>query len=169
MRIIAYKSWIKRLQSCTLRLVDVILSLRNNKQVIMRCWLVQLGINNTRDVCKFCQIGLARRLVQFVGKICKHQLVLLIPNCNSPTQWNITNCAMRPDTSHFITLLFLTPDNFTHQRDNAGLMSHLFTIYSASFVKQVLFKFFLFFNSWVCIIIILKIKYIVQYVSQLFV
>ena len=27
--------------------------------------LVQLGINSTRDVWKFCQIGLARRLVQF--------------------------------------------------------------------------------------------------------
>ena len=42
--------------------------------------LVQLGINNTRDVWKFCQIGLAQT-----------SLVLLIPNCTRQRMITYTN------------------------------------------------------------------------------
>ncbi len=40
--------------------------------------LVQLGINNTRDVWTFCQIGLAPAARPILAKFA---LVLLIPNC----------------------------------------------------------------------------------------
>jgi hypothetical protein len=42
--------------------------------------LVQLGINSTRDVWKFCQIGLAPAARQFWQNF-QTSLVLLIPNC----------------------------------------------------------------------------------------
>ena len=41
---------------------------------------VQFGINSTRDVWKFCQIGLAPRLVQFWQNF-QTSLALLMPNC----------------------------------------------------------------------------------------
>ena len=52
--------------------------------------LVQLRINNTRDVWKFCQIGLARRLVQFWQNL-QTSLVLLIPNCTRQRMITYTN------------------------------------------------------------------------------
>ena len=47
--------------------------------------LVQLGINNTRDVWKFC-----RRLVQFWQNF-QTSLVLLIPNCTRQRMITYTN------------------------------------------------------------------------------
>ena len=63
--------------------------------------LVQLGINSTRDVWKFCQIGLEmfgnfakldslRRLVQFWQNL-QTSLVLLIPNCTRQRMITYTN------------------------------------------------------------------------------
>ena len=52
--------------------------------------LVQLGINSTRDVCKFCQIGLAPALVQFWQNL-QTSLVLLIPNCTRHRMITCTN------------------------------------------------------------------------------
>ena len=42
--------------------------------------LVQLGINSTRDVCKFAKLDSPRRLVQFWQNF-QTSLVLLISNC----------------------------------------------------------------------------------------
>jgi hypothetical protein len=43
-------------------------------------FLVQLGINSTRDVWKFAKLDSPRRLVQFWQNF-QTSLVLLIPNC----------------------------------------------------------------------------------------
>ncbi len=48
--------------------------------------LVQLGINNTRDVWKFCQIGLAP-----AARTINPSLVLLIPNCTRQRMITYTN------------------------------------------------------------------------------
>ncbi len=42
--------------------------------------LVQLGINNTRDIWKFAKLDSPRWLVQFWQNL-QTSLVLLIPNC----------------------------------------------------------------------------------------
>ncbi len=51
--------------------------------------LVQLGINSTRDVWKFCQKS-PRRLVQFWQNF-QTSLVLLIPNCTRQRMITYTN------------------------------------------------------------------------------
>ena len=51
--------------------------------------LVQLGINNTRDVWKFCQIGLAPAARPIFAKLTS--LVLLIPNCTHHRMITYTN------------------------------------------------------------------------------
>ncbi len=52
--------------------------------------LVQLGINSTRDVWKFCQLDSPRRLVQFWQNL-QTSLVLLIPNCTRQRMITYTN------------------------------------------------------------------------------
>ncbi len=52
--------------------------------------LVQLGINNTRDVWKFCQIGLAPAARPILANF-QTSLVLLIPNCTRQRMITYTN------------------------------------------------------------------------------
>ncbi len=53
--------------------------------------LVQLGINSTRDIWKFCQIRLAPRLVQFWQNFQTSLVLLLIPNCTRQRMITYTN------------------------------------------------------------------------------
>ena len=53
--------------------------------------LVQLGINNTRDVWKFCQIGLAPAARPILAKFPNITRVLLIPNCTRQRMITYTN------------------------------------------------------------------------------
>ena len=52
--------------------------------------LVQLGINNTRDVWQFAKLDSPRRLVQFWQNF-QTSLVLLIPNCTRHRMITYTN------------------------------------------------------------------------------
>ncbi len=54
--------------------------------------LVQLGINSTRDVWEFCQIGLAPEARPILAKFANiTQLVLIIPNCTRQRMITYTN------------------------------------------------------------------------------
>ncbi len=53
--------------------------------------LVQLRINSTRDVWKFCQIGLAPAARPILAKFANISLALLIPNCTRQRMITYTN------------------------------------------------------------------------------
>ncbi len=53
--------------------------------------LVQLGINNTRDVWKFCQIGLAPAARPILAKFANITRTILIPNCTRQRMITYTN------------------------------------------------------------------------------
>ena len=73
--------------------------------------LVQLGINSTRDVCKFAKLDSPWRLVQFWQNF-QTSLVLLIPNCTRHRMITYTYFYNICDTTFLIIFILTHPVNF---------------------------------------------------------